>query len=345
MPSTPSWRVTSAALLTPAYALAAMIALLVTAELVVRLPPVRATLLAPSVGSPSRRFEMQLDGLRRYAASRTGIDCLILGNSTALTGIDPQALEHAIRQRGVAPPRCYNFGVAGMTASAAGAVAALLVAEYHPSLLLYVVSARDVGSSVDGPLLASVPWVRYRLGEFSLAGWLADHSAAYRYYLLYRQWLDPSRWPAAQSASGSTAAGFFPLAARLPLSPALWEHTERAYRDILAQPLSTAELAGFRQVLQLSADTRLVLIEAPAHPRLRRWADGTEFYRAAASALRDAATQRGVPLWKVGPSVVGDDGWSDFVHVNARGAAQVSDWLGTRLADLLRHDDVAHEAE
>jgi hypothetical protein len=65
-----------------------------------------------------------------------------------------------------------------------------------------------------------------------------EHSAAFRYYLLYRQWLDPLRWPAATSPSGTTAEGFFPIESSLPLSPALWAHTQRVFADVANQPPS-----------------------------------------------------------------------------------------------------------
>ncbi len=305
------------------------------AEIAARRPAVRAALHAPSLGSPSRRFELQLDGLDRYAASERRVECLVLGNSTALMGVDPDALSSGYRTRTGQGLRCFNFGVAGMTASAAGAVAPILVNRHRPWLLIYVVSARDVGQSVDGPLLANTPWVQYRRGRFSFNGWLTEHSAAFRYYLLYRQWLDPLRWPAARSPAGTTPEGFFPLASGLPLSPALWAHTQRTYADIVNQPPSQPELVGFSRLLELSGgDTQVVVVEAPAHERLRRWArHATGFYADATAHMRQAARQQRVTFWRV-PTwrVVPADGWADFVHLNRRGAARFSEWLGARIA-------------
>lgn len=334
--SSRSWRVSAAAFGTPALACMLLVGLLGLAEATFRLPAVRNALKAPSVGSPSRRFELQLDGLDRFVECEGGVDCIVLGNSTALLGVDPDVLEDSYHSRTGRSLRCFNFGVGGMTASAAGAVAPILVERYQPRLLLYVVSPRDVGQSVDGPLLAQTPWVQYRLGAFNAEGWLAEHSAAFRYYLLYRQWLDPSLWTAAASAGGTDRAGFFRSQVRLSLSPVLWEHTLRAYGEVARQPPSATELAGFARVLALSGEsTRIAVVEAPVHERLRRWAKrSTSFYGEATMELRRAARRQHVVFWRV-PTwrIVPADGWTDFVHLGSSGAAGFSEWLGARLAD------------
>jgi len=188
-----SWQASPGALRTCALAGVVLVSALVVAEIGARYRPLRAVLKAPSLGSSSRRFEMQFNSLERYAASAGTVDCIVMGNSTALMGVDPNALTRGYEERTGHELRCFNFGVSGMTASAVGGIAPILVTLYRPWLLIYVISARDVGANVDGPLLAETPWVQYRQGRFSLEGWLVEHSAAFRYFLLYRQWLDPIR--------------------------------------------------------------------------------------------------------------------------------------------------------
>jgi hypothetical protein len=289
---------------------------------------------------------LQLDSLDRYAASERRIDCLAIGNSATLMGIDPEALAVGYRRRSGRRLRCFNFGVGGMTASAAGAAAAILVDLYRPRLLVYVVSVRDVAESVDGPLLTNTPWVRYRRGTFSVDGWLTDHSAAFRYYLLYRQWLDPSRWPGARSSAGTTRAGFFPIHSGRTLSPHLWAHTQRTYADLLRQPPSPRELAGFAALLNLSqGGTQVVVVEAPAHDRLRRWARRSgRLYADATARMRQGTTSRGVRFLRAPRKVIPANGWTDFVHLNALGAARYSEWLGERLGAGVRdaRGDASH---
>jgi hypothetical protein len=338
MVSPRSWQVSRAAFVTPALALTLVAFVLSAAEIVARLPSVRDWLHPPSVGSTSRRFELQLDGLGRYAAAGRP-DCIVIGNSTVLLGVDPSALSAAYRARTGRDLRCFSFGVAGMSASAVGAIAPILLDDYRPWLLIYVSSVRDVGQSVDGPLLASMPWVRYRRGDLSVDGWLTEHSAAFRYYLLYRQWLDPSRWPAARSRGATTAAGFLRAERRLPLSEALWARVQRAYTETTRQSPSQTELEGFSRLLDLrSSATQIVVVEAPAHERLRRWARHTSaFYGDAIGRMRQAARRRRIPFWRVAAwRVIPTDGWTDFVHLNGPGAARFSEWMGTRLAAAVR---------
>jgi len=329
-----TWRVSVAALRTPAMALVILAVGLALAEMAARRPGMREVLGTPSIGSPSRGFELQLNGLEQFA-SRLPVDCIVVGNSTAQMGVDPAVLDGRYLSLTGRDLHCFNFGVAGMTAGAAGAVATILVQRYHPRLLLYVVSARDVGESVDGPLLESTPWVRYQLGSFSSEGWLVEHSAAFRYYLLYRQWLEPSAWRVAASEAGTTDAGFLRARTRLPLAPEVWAHAVGFYSEIAREPPSPSELAGYARVLSLSGpQTRVIVIEAPAHERLRRWARrSTRFYGEAMRRMRDEARRRRVPFWRV-PTwrVVPADGWSDFVHLDGAGATSFSEWLATRLA-------------
>lgn len=329
-----SWQVSPAAYRTPALAVVILVAVIGIAEIAMCSFAVRDLLHAPSVGSSSRGFELQLDGLARYAERDGPIDCLILGNSTALMGVDPESLSRSYRASTGRALRCFNFGVAGMTASAAGAVAPILADRYRPQLLIYVVSARDVGQSVEGPLLADDAWVRYQGGRFSLRGWLASHSAAFGYYLLYRQWLDPLRWPAARSSSGTTTAGFFPIDAHLALSPALWERMQQSYTHIVEQPLSQPELDGFSRLVGLSGQAMdVVVVEAPAHPRLRRWVrHATSFYTDAIAHMRQATRRRHVSFWRAPTQLIPGDAWVDFVHLDTRGAARLSTWLGARIA-------------
>jgi len=336
---TRSWQVTPAAFRTPALAVIGLVALLGVSEFMLRLPAVRAALYSPSVGSTSRAFELQLDGLDHYAASRDHVQCIVLGSSTAMMGVDPDALSSGYRERTGNELQCFNFGVLGMTASAAGAVAPILVNQYRPRLLIYVVSPRDVGQSVDGPLLANTPWVRYRRGQFSFNGWLTEHSATFRYYLLYRQWLDPVRWPAARNRANSTGAGFFPMNSSMLLTPASWAHTQRTYAAIMNQPPSEPELAGLSRIMELAGNgTDVVVVEAPVHQQLRRWTQHvSDFYVSATARIRQAARQhrvtfRRVPTWRVVPA----DGWADFVHLNRRGAARFSEWLGARIAVIVQ---------
>jgi len=166
-----------------------------------------------------------------------------------------------------------------------------------------------------------------------------EHSVAFRYFLLYRQWLDPARWPGAAAPSGTTAEGFYPLQSGMPLSAGLWERTRRTYASILSQPPSEIELAGLSRLLGLAADgTQIMVIEAPAHQRLRRWRQhASGFSTAALGALRQATREQHVMFRRVPASrVIPADGWADFAHPNVGGAERFSEWLGARVGTAVQ---------
>lgn len=329
-----TWRVTAAPLRTCVLAGLLLAAAFGVAEVTARLPAVRQALLAPSVGSASRRFELQLETLDRYVDSTGGIDCLALGNSATLMGVDPEALGRGYRINGVHGPRCFNFGIGGLSASAAGELAPVLIDLYRPALVVYVVSARDVAQDVRGPVLAETPWLAYRRGVFSVDGWLVDHSAALRYFLLYRQWLDPVRWRAASAAPGTTNAGFFATRGGRQ-SPALWQRTRRQLSDLAGRSPAAAELEGFANVLASGGETaQIVVVEAPLHPKVRAWlGQHADSYDEILAQLREIARRRGVAFWPApDDAIIPADGWLDFVHLNARGAASFSEWLGDEIA-------------
>jgi len=84
--------------------------------------------------------------------------------------------------------------------------------------------------------------------------------------------------------------------------------------------------------------TAVVVVEAPVHQRLRRWAQHVSSFdpgvlgAARRAARRQHATFRRVPTWRVVPA----DGWADFVHLNPRGAVLFSEWLGARVGDAVQ---------
>lgn len=329
-----TWQVTRRAAVTPLLSLALLAALLATCELAARSAAVRARLLDPSVDSPSRPFEQQLAVLD--ANARTGpIDCVFLGSSLVLTGLDPDVFAAAQAQAGGRPLRCVNLAVPGMKATDVAMLARIVAEDHHPGLLVYGASYRDFSAQRDGPELEALPWVRYRLGEWSPDGWLVDHSAAYRYYLAYRHWADAAQWQLITRGLDLAADGFWP---RPPRQVDLAAEIDGARR---AMPLAEQHVAA-EQLAALDAlgalrerGVAVLVIEMPGPLAFSRWLTATPTYRDFAAAVRQRLARTGVPYWEtwqtVPPDVVGDDGWLDVIHMNTRGAAALSSWLGERI--------------
>jgi hypothetical protein len=315
------------------HVLATVVVLAALLETLARCDGIRDHLRAPGFGTATRELDLQLAGLARAIRDDGPVDCLVLGSSVVMTGVDPDRLAASYRRRTGRTIHPYAFGVPALEADEAAPVAGILFADYRPHLLVYVFTTRDFfgrNAALPRPRLVDAPWVRYRSGEPSVTGWLVEHSAAYRQLLPYRVLLLPdaaTRLGADQRTyrDGFVAFGHVSADASPQAPP--------AFRDLLFPPVATdfeplAALLGLRD-----ASRNLLLVEMPARPSIldERWT--RERYQVL-SRIRGTAIGSGVlTLTTTGLSVVPSGGWNDAVHLNAHGAAAFSSWLGEQIAD------------
>lgn len=328
-----TWQVDASVLKTPAMALVFMAAALAACELAVRLPAIRSLLPVPCVGSVARPFDYQLAKLQEFSAAH-GIDCIFLGSSIVLTGLDPRAFADGFEQSAGWRPRCFNFGLGGMMAADAGALALMLAADYRPRIMVYGLSARDFSSDWKGADLRATDWLRYRSGTFSLNGLLVERLHSYRYLLLYREWRDPARRPRLWLAPPIRDDGFVVSERVTARSP----HRDAAARNLtagqLGAGLSGAQLAGLDQIgAAQTSGTAVFLAEMPAIDSVAKWlVDGSADYRSAVEPVRGRASSLGIRFVETMPlALVPDEGFADVWHLNAAGAARFSRWLGERI--------------
>jgi hypothetical protein len=153
-------------------------------EAVARSDRFQAKFAGPTWGSRHAHFERQLDHLNHFVNHVGPVDCLFLGSSMVISDIDPLSFANAYQNESGEAIRCFNFGVDGLSALGAAALAKILVADYQPRLLVYGTDARDYAvepEAEDATAILDTPWIRYRLGEFSIMGWLLDTSSLLRY--------------------------------------------------------------------------------------------------------------------------------------------------------------------
>lgn len=290
-----------------------------------------------AIGSDVPALDVKIGALDRLDETR-GVDCLFVGSSVVLNGLDPAAVEAAYAARTGEAITCYNVGVPALTARAAAVVAEVLVERYHPHVLVYGFTLRAVAAGtsqaddVYDDLLAT-PWIAYRRGDASLEGWLVDHSTLLRHYLAYRNW--PSwqypNWR--RTFTDSSPTGYVPFFRTRPLDPAAIQ-TPSYFQHYALDP---AEMAGLAEIVALDGNTRVVLLEMPLPDFVLALFDGgAAGYRAIVEGEIGAlAEAHAVPLWQTSPlALVPLEGWAeDAHHVNHQGAQLVSAWLGERLAD------------
>lgn len=311
------------------------------AEVTARVVAAQAPGLVPSVGSRHRQFEISL--ARLYAAQRAGsLDCVFLGSSVVYRGIDPAIVAQSYQATAGQPIHCFNFGVSGLSATAAAGLAEIVVEQFHPALLVYGTTAHDYASALDAEtVIEDTPWVRYQLGEPDAEGWLVDHSLALRYWLVYRDWMKPyyarSLRSSAQEEAQIRPDGFNPrqgtvldAQGQLPAKAA-----RRLARDYARYTRSPRQEQGLERLLALSTrGVRVVVVEMPVHPRMKDYfPHGAQDYQAFVETVGPAVERRGATWWRSAADIP-DTGWYDLGHLNGEGAARLSEWLGARMASV-----------
>lgn len=317
-----------------------MLAALITALVVVGLEAAARSdflvdrLAAPSYGGRSRDLDIQVEHLRAFTAARGGVDCVFLGNSLALFGFDPTSFERGYA-RSDRSLRCFNLAVPGTTVTDALQLARIAAGTYGARLVIFGVSFRDLARAASGPGLESMPWVRYRLGDFNLQGWLVDHFRAYRFYLTHSSgraaWSDPP-YRERLLPNGQSPAPVTPVDSIQQRSKAA-----RSFPSYLARGIAPRQADSLRELLSMAdAGTTIVLAETPVHPDARAWLDEIGgYYTTALDLVQDAAGERGTPFFEAEQvPVLPADSWSDWWHLNERGAARYSGWLGEQVARL-----------
>jgi len=278
-------------------------------------------------------FDFRIHYLDHFVRQNGGVDCLLIGSSHIANGIDPKVVESIYFQRTGQTIRCFNFGLPSLTMDTAGPLSDVLVNKYHPRLLILEVSPRSFSRNF-GDMTRSLsqnPWVRYRLGDFTLEGWARDDVLAYRYYLSLKTWLYPYNHKALRRAMGSIdERGFAPEPGHRPAGD-----DELSGLDIR---FDTPFWKGFLQVLNLQNRTNLVIIESPVKEIYldSYWKGGQVAYEQNFIAtIEKEIFIRGIPFWRaqleVSP-ILADEMWYDSRHVNDIGANIISKWLGEKMA-------------
>jgi len=325
----------------------AWLALLVAlAEVLARTAVVRAHLPAPSFGVANRQFELQWARLEAFVAEEGQPNCIFIGSSQVLRGIDPLVFEAAYRQKTGQDLRCFTFGVRGFDPDNSYEAARLVLQEYHPRLLIFGTDipsySTERADAVRGAL-GSHAWVRYRLGEPVVEGWLIDHSAALRAYLPLRFWFrasfDEQQAEAERFDTQITREGFGRLDHNSPVigEPPQPGDSQEALFDILRDyTISGDQLASLENILALRSRQQVVIVEMPLHPTFFYFfGNGRADYDRGLQVVRAKIRPTQVEFIETTDlHLIADSGWANRNHLNTQGASVFSQWLGARMAEL-----------
>ncbi|MHC1784652.1 MAG: hypothetical protein AB9891_18180 [Anaerolineaceae bacterium] len=223
---------------------------------------VGAGLLAPPrIGSVNAELDTKLLLLDEYLRVNGPVNCFFLGSSQFDEAINPAVFDEVFLSEAGRQIRCFNFSLGTMTASPAGKIARLLVEKYDPRLLFIGISARDFSDDF-GELtrpLVDDPWVRYSLGEFTLSGWLTEHSYTYRELLTIRSALNPDYMVFHDRLSYQlTDSGYLQLEGSDLSNP--------KKNFIPNFSMTNEDMGGLDEIAALNSDNlQVVFVEVPVH--------------------------------------------------------------------------------
>lgn len=303
----------------------------VTAELVAR-SPLGSRLPAPSVRAESFLFDAKVYQLEQQVRNDGGIDCIFIGSSVTNSDIDPEIIERTYRELTGETIRCFNFGYPAMTIDNADAFLKAVNDKFHPRLIIYTFLPRDltdVTYTVD--FLERSPW--FETESFTPAGWLTNHSYAYRYFQTWRYLLlPPNRAKRLLEIENLTAKGFQPTFDIREPYPEKINLTEESLEEVWQ---TERPRAGLEQLLTNGKDVSILLIEAPIFHEPGADSLWRVYETVYIPALEALAQNAGVTYIRSQEVAVGipREHWYDHLHFNFDGAETFSQWLGSVLAD------------
>lgn len=318
-------------------ALAAAIAAL--AEITARSSFVRKALPAPSIGSGHRRLDIKLELLDRFVRQEGRLDCLFLGASDVNLGISPEAFNRTYESQSGRTIASFNFGLDGFVPPAAAVMAGILVKKYRPHWLIWGISPASFSDNLQkntAQIVRRNPWCRYWTGSFNLEGWLCEHSAAYRYFLRFRIWLERPEYSRSLSQrEAQTLMSGVPARNNAGVTDAVGEKFEREARRrrILQRfTIKPESLAALDVIVGLRSQTQVVLLEVPVHPRFYGfYGNGAVDHQKALRIIRERAERGGAFFLSPPRGLVPEEGFANSNHMNGMGAGVFSRWLAVQV--------------
>ena len=317
------------------------------AEGIARLGFFQSRLTSPKMGSRHYQLGNKLALLETAIKKNGPIDCLMIGSSIVDLGFDPDAFRKGYQEQTGQGIHCFNFGIDASSAASAAALARILIEDYHPRLLIVGTDARDFVVSPEDPdaaVILQTAWVRYRLGDFSLAGWLTEHSYLYRYRQqlsnLVRFNFDGALRSATTTRFEILPNGFSPFTTVAtyindPPNPEDDSFEVTYYTRIFSDyRMLDDNLEALEQIMdQNGLGTQVIIVEMPIADGLYYFfGHGESDHQLFIDRIEELSVAHGVTFWQTESlDLIPDDGWVDYSHVNTKGAAIFSSWLGQQV--------------
>jgi hypothetical protein len=273
----------------------------------------------------------------------------MVGSSIVDVGFDAKVFENVYQEIAGWEIRCFNFGIDASSAVSSAALVKILVEDYHPRLLLLGTDPRDYAvpsTDRDPAAILDSTWIQYRLGDFSLDGWLQDYSYLHRYRQhfsrLFRFEFEGTLWLETQLNFPILPNGHTPISAvnldvGLPPDPLNTSYEVTYYNRIYSNyQMLDENLIALEDILKYNGtETRVIVVEMPVSDGLYYFfGNGEADYEKFVTYVSELTSLRQVPFWRTEPlDSIPDDGWSDYSHLNVTGAEVFSAWLGEQVGE------------
>ena len=317
------------------------------AEWVARSESFQSPLTPPKMGSRHYQLGHKLALLNLLARKTGQVDCIMLGSSMVDTGFDPAAFETGYKAMTGRNIHCFNFGIDASTVASTAALVRIVAEDYHPHFLIVGTDPRDYAVPINDPdpaVVLNTPWVAYRQGDFSLEGWLLDHSYLYRYRQhlgrLARFQFEDTLWSNTKLNYEILANGFTPLSKvstyiNDPPKPGDDSFEVTYYTRIYSSYQMLPEnLKSLESIMQYNkSGIPVILVEMPVSDGLYYFFGNRELdYNRFVTRVGELAALYHVPFWQTEPlDFIPDNGWVDYSHLNKTGAQIFSTWLGRQV--------------
>lgn len=301
-------------------------------ESAARSPFVIQLSIPEAYGSSHPHLETQITRLKTKIANGEKVDCIFIGNSQTLRGINPSVVEQTYFEETKRTIHCQNFGLGGMPPKTAPFIANILIKNFHPSVIIFGTGLWDystANSETSHESIMSSPWVQYQLGEFSIDGWLYENSNFHRFIF----GLDRAMKSTSNVAQKINEDGQLPHNDHARMS--LEEQVEY-FENIQKHPgITNAQRNGLQELIAIHSESvKIIVIETPFDPIFLEYNKRAERLYTDFKNMLDSETQQaGINLWITQDTLpIPQTYWYDLLHLNKDGAVFFSQKLGHFLA-------------
>ena len=324
----------------------------IISELIARTPFVQAQIPYQAYGTNHTQLELQLNILDKFVQENGAPDCFIFGSSQAFREVDAIAFAQAFEAANGEKVTCYNFGVTGSQIWTTSILNKILIQKYQPKLVVIGTSFLDYTEGrefqIDERFMQN-EWLKYQTGQFTISGWLTEHSYAWRaitlfsysapYGLRMNEVLrEAHKW------DGEIAESGFALSEKavnpnLPVDTGFVKNLQSEFGNF---GVSERNLSALEETIAFSQEmgTQVLIAEMIYHPAMLELKDAwgnpradkeqtLSFIDKVNARLRGIASDHKINFIEADPTVtLPETGWFDLYHLNRIGAEVFSNWLG-----------------